>query len=427
MQINKEKIISIFKNFWVEGILNIKKSTKKKLEYSPLHDEISMDSMDLLSASVILIKDHRKVVYNMDWFTEQRFEEAIEEASKLLKYSEYDTDITLPYVDWIEEKDFSNEELKNLDFDFLKSEFLRFKNYNFDERIKIESFSNNLNIVEHHFFNSLWSHKIQKDAYYKLSYEVYWQYKETKDTAYKYIISSDKILLDDKDIKKLEEQAIDKVSNSDNTISSGKYNITLDKEVVSDFLDILLWWLNAERVRENISLFSKYSIWDQILSKEISIENNPNLDWWIGNLLFDEEWIKQRKTILFENWILKNKFYDYKNARKDSLEYLWNSTQSNIIVKWYYSNDYLKDSRILFANLMAFHTVDENSGKFALNWEWYLIENGEKKWYIKNISLSGNIIDLFNSILALWDDLDYYSTIITPSITFRDQKVIWNI
>ena len=74
---------------------------------------------------------------------------------------------------------------------------------------------------------------------------------------------------------------------------------------------------------------------------------------------------------------------------------------------------------------MAFHTVDEATGKFSLNWEWYLLdENGEKVDYIKNISLSWDILNLFSSIKSIWDDFKENGNFKVPSISFSGQRVI---
>jgi len=49
---------------------------------------------------------------------------------------------------------------------------------------------------------------------------------------------------------------------------------------------------------------------------------------------------------------------------------------------------------------MAFHTVDTSTGKFSLNGEGYLLKDGKKQDFIRGISLSGSILDLFSNIKA---------------------------
>jgi hypothetical protein len=59
----------------------------------------------------------------------------------VIDFAETDKDIVLPNITDTVEKDFSNSELDKIDFDFLKNEFNKFKNFNFDEKIKIETFT----------------------------------------------------------------------------------------------------------------------------------------------------------------------------------------------------------------------------------------------------------------------------------------------
>jgi hypothetical protein len=59
----------------------------------------------------------------------------------VIDFSELDKDIILPKITDSIEKDFSEKELDKLDFDFLKNEFNKFKNFKFDSKIIIEAFS----------------------------------------------------------------------------------------------------------------------------------------------------------------------------------------------------------------------------------------------------------------------------------------------
>jgi hypothetical protein len=59
----------------------------------------------------------------------------------VIDFAEQDKDIVLPNISDNVEKDFSFKELEKVDFKYLENEFLKFKNYKFDEKVKIETFS----------------------------------------------------------------------------------------------------------------------------------------------------------------------------------------------------------------------------------------------------------------------------------------------
>lgn len=421
---DRQNIINLFEKYSIEWFVNINVSQSKDLEYSPLHDEISLDSSENINTSVTIIKNHKKSVFGIDGYSLEKIESSIKDMIQIIDFAQYDEDIFLPQITDSIEKDFSNPELENITFLDLEKQFSIFRNYYFKENISIESFSLWVNQSIHYYINSLWSIKIQKDngSFYYM--EIFGENGEKRETHYKYASIKNKPNIKIKDIEKLENELLFKISDSNAKIESWIYDITLEKDVVIDFLDLIIWNLWAESIREWVSLFSKNKLWDKIFGNNFTLINNPELQNYTGTMLFDKEWVTAKKTILFDKWIFMSKFYDYKNAVKEWIEKLGNSTVSNIELIWKSDKNYLIWSKILFTNLMAFHTVDASTGKFSLNGEWYILENGEKKDYIKNISLSWDIINLFSNIKAIWDDFKEDWNFKVPSISFTWQKII---
>lgn len=423
IQNDKQKIIELFKKYNVEWFLNIQVSDSKELEYSPLYDEISLDESENISTSIVIIKDNKKAKFTIDSYSLEKIEFSIKDMLNVIEYAEQDKDIVLPTIEDNTSKDFSNHNLDKIDFDFLKQEFEKFKSYNFNEKITIETFQIWYKKSIHYFINSLWSFKSQTDNISFYYFELFAQNWEKREVDYKYKSLKDFPYVSNNEVKEKEEELLNKVSDISGSINPWKYTITLDKDVVIDFLDIILSNIWAESIREGISLFSKYNIWDKIFWENFTLMNNPYLEGYTWTMLFDWEWITLRKVVLFEKWVFKSKFYDYKNALKEWLENLWNSTVSNIELVANWDENYLMGSSFLFTNLMAFHTVDSTTWKFSLNWEGYLLENWEKKWFVKNISLSGNVLSLFSSIKSIWNDFKTWWNFKVPSITFENQEI----
>jgi len=341
----------------------------------------------------------------------------------IIDFAQFDKDIILPNITDSIEKDFSNKDLEKIDFEYLKNEFNKFKNFNFSPNIFIESFSNWVWYSTHYFINSNWSYKIQKDNYAFYMIELFWENEDKRDSDYKYVNIKNFPIITNEIINNIQINLLNKIWDFSATITPWSYDISLDREVVIDFLDIIIWNLSAEEIREWVSLFSKNKLWDKIFCDKITIINNPDLEGYTWTMLFDKEWITAKKTVLFDKWVLVSKFYDYKNALKEWLHNLWNSTVSNIEILWEIDKNYLVWSKILFTNLMAFHTVDSITWKFSLNWEWYLLENWEKKEFIKNISLTWDIINLFSNIKSIWNDFKTDWNFKVWSISFYNQKV----
>ncbi len=418
------KILGIFKKYEVDWFLNITFNTSKDLEYSPLHDEISLDDSESITTSVVVIKDNKKAKFSIDWYDLVKIESSIKDILSVIDFAEQDKDIVLPNISDNVEKDFSFKELEKVDFKYLENEFLKFKNYKFDEKVKIETFSIWVSFATHYYLNTNWSFKVQKDNSCFCYFEIFWEDWENRDAHYKYISKKSLPILEENIISEAESELLDKISDTKNEIKPWTYDVTLEKDLVINFLDIILENLGAESIREGISLFSKYKLWDKIFADKFTIVNNPELEWYVWTMLFDGEWVTAKKTTLFQNWVFTSKFYDYKNALKEWLENLWNSQVSNIELFSGNDKDYLKKSDFLFTNLMAFHTVDTSTWKFALNWEWYLLKDWKKSWFVKNISLTWNLLELFSSIKAIWDDFKIGGNFKVPSITFEKQKIV---
>lgn len=422
--IDYEKMQKLFEKYSVEWCININISSSKTLEYSPLHDELSFDSSENINTSITIIKNHKKSVFSLDWYSLDKIDASINEMLKTIDFWQYDEDIILPKITDIVEKDFSNWDLDVLSFQDLEKEFQVFKNFPFEKNISKEWFSIGTHSATHIFMNSFGAKKIQKDngAFYYV--DIFWENGGKRENHYDYISTKNIPHITWEMLEKLQKELLFKISDSEAKVESGKYDITLERDVVCDFLDIILGNMWAEGIREWISLFSKNKLWDKIFGANFTLINNPELKNYTGTMLFDKEWMTAKKTILFDKWVFSSKFYDYKNTLKEWVWEVWNSTISNIELVWDSDANYLEGSKILFTNLMAFHTVDEATGKFSLNGEWYLLENGEKVDYIKNISLSGNVLDLFSNIKAIGNDFKEDGNFRVPSLTFYNQNII---
>lgn len=425
IQIQNEKIQELFTKFWVDWIVNISESHSKDMEYNPLYNELSYDSSENISTTLTLIKNNRKSVYSIDGFSLEKLENAFGELLQIIDFAEQDSDIQVANIIDSIKKDFSNPEIENIGFEYFEKQFETVKNYNYDSKVKIEWFSMGLQSSTHYFINSLWSYKSQKDNVMYASIVLFWEEWDKSEADRKSLSSKNILEITNENIAELEQTILDKLSAKQTTLASQKYDVILDREVVIGFIDIILDNMWAESMREWLSMFSKNKIWDQIFSPLFTLINDPELAWYTGTMLFDKEWVTAKKTVLFEKWKLNAKFYDYKNALKEWIENLGNSRVSNIDLQVTPTQNFWAWCQYLFTNLMAFHTVDNNTGKFSLAWEWYLLnEKWEKTQYVKNISLTGDIMNLFSSISWVGDDFKTDGNFRVPSLSFSGQMVV---
>ena len=116
--------------------------------------------------------------------------------------------------------------------------------------------------------------------------------------------------------------------------------------------------------------------------------------------VFDGEGITTEDLPVIENGVLKNLFCDSKNAAKFAIPVTGNPYPSNLVFEAPTKPEALMEAKFLFTNLMAFHTVDSISGKFALEGEGFELKDGKRVGYVKNVALSGNVKTLFEGLVA---------------------------
>jgi len=72
---------------------------------------------------------------------------------------------------------------------------------------------------------------------------------------------------------------------------------------------------------------------------------------------------------------------------------------------------------------MGVHTANPVSGDFSLGVTGLWIENGEIQFPVKEAVISGNILEFFNKVAAVGDDLIFYGNMGAPSIIISDVDI----
>jgi len=424
MQIPKKQILELFAQFQGEWYLNIVKNSKRSLSYDPLHDEISYDEKESIATTLTVIKNHKKSVFRMDGFSVPMLESALQDIESVIEFWEYDEDIVLPKVENIQDAvhDFSSSVLHDVPFSHLENIFQYVKSFPLPDEISLEGFSASIYHQTHIFLNSQGVYQEQNSSESSIYIEYFWENGDIRDTHYLYENTLTLPEITEQKLQKIVLELQTKLTARDPFVP-GVYTVTLERDVASEFVDIILGNLSAQSIREWLSIFSLENVGKKVLGDNFTLINSPSLEWYTGNTAFDGEGIPAKKHVLFQDGTLTSLFCDYKNTQKMNGKFLGNSGVYNIEMVGQWTPDFLKKSSLLITNLMAFHTVDSNTGKFSLAWEWYILKNGEKIGYTKDITLSGNILDLFSNIIAFGDDAKTSGNMKIPSLTIENQTI----
>ena len=221
-----------------------------------------------------------------------------------------------------------------------------------------------------------------------------------------------------KDIKSAEElgkvaaeQTIRKLSPR--KIGSKKIAIIFDKRIAKGILSTFASAITSSAISRGTS-FLKDKIGQKIFSNSISIFDKPDILKGLGSQSFDSEGVKTETLKLVEQGILKDYLLDTYNGKKLNLK---SNGRCGGTSNLYFDNGNVSYKELLSSNskcLYITETIGHGSniitGDYSVGATGFLVENGEFKYPVNEITIAGNFKDMFQNI-TLANDLEFeYST-----------------
>jgi len=246
------------------------------------------------------------------------------------------------------------------------------------------------------------------------------------------------------DIEKLASQAIEETVGKlgAKPVSSGKYRAIIRRDVFGSFLSLFVRMISAEAVQKGFSLF-KDKLGQKIFSENINISD---LNYYKGSMFntpFDSQGVPTHAKNLVKNGVLQTYLHSLKTANKDGVAPTGNAFRRSykgkenissinlVLEKGNTDYDSLKTelgNGIIITDVQGMHSgANPVSGDFSLGAEGYMIENGKITFPVEQITIAGNLIDLFSSITAIGNDVEvapeFSQGIYTPSILINEIEV----
>ena len=211
--------------------------------------------------------------------------------------------------------------------------------------------------------------------------------------------------------RKAAEQTIRKLSPK--KISSEKIALIFDKRIAKGILSTFASAISSSAISRGTS-FLKDKINQKIFSDSLSIVDKPDIIKGLGSQSFDSEGVRTETLNLVEKGILKHYLIDTYNGKKLKLKSNGRCGGT--------SNLYFDNGKISYKELLNSHskclyiteTIGHGSniitGDYSVGATGFLVENGEFKYPINEITIAGNFKDMFQNI-TLANDLKFeYST-----------------
>ncbi len=203
------------------------------------------------------------------------------------------------------------------------------------------------------------------------------------------------------------------------TPPSGDFPVILDPDLSGVFIHEALGHASeADLILQNDSIL-KGRLGDKIGSNLLTVVDDASMDAF-GYYPYDVEGTKTEKNVLVEDGVLKSILSSRETAKKLGRESSGNARSSikdQPIVRM--SNTYIQPGELSFDELIEDMDdgiylkgsrggqVDTGKGIFQFNAvEAYIIEKGELKDELRDVSLSGSTLDIINNITGVGSDLD---------------------
>ena len=207
------------------------------------------------------------------------------------------------------------------------------------------------------------------------------------------------------------EQTIRKLSPK--KIGSEKIAIIFDKRIAKGILSTFASAISSSAISRGTS-FLKDKINQKIFSNELNIFDKPDILKGLGSRSFDSEGVKTNTLKLVEQGVLRHYLVDTYNGKKLNLK---SNGRCGGTSNLYFDNGNISYEDLLNSNskcLYITETIGHGSnivtGDYSVGATGFLIESGEFKYPINEITIAGNFNDMFQNI-TLANDLEFeYST-----------------
>ncbi len=175
------------------------------------------------------------------------------------------------------------------------------------------------------------------------------------------------------------------------------------------------------------SSFLLDSLDKQIFPEFITLTERPHLSKGLASTPFDNEGVRTQEKVLLENGVLKSYLLASYSARKLGMQTTGNAGGlHNLDVNT--SDSTLKDliremdKGLLVTDLMG-HGTNLVTGDYSQGASGFWVENGEIQFPVEEVTIAGNLKDMFKGIIKIANDVDFNHNIRTGSILMEKMMV----
>jgi PmbA protein len=224
-------------------------------------------------------------------------------------------------------------------------------------------------------------------------------------------------------------------------IQGCKAHVILDNAVAVDFTGIFASLVSSEAVQKGKSLLAGKR-GKKVVSAKINMTDSGLLPRKLGSSPVDDEGVPARETAVIREGELVSYLYNTCTARKDGTSSTGNAVRRGYaalpsvgVTNFFIHPGSLQgslpkdktfsmiDKGLFVLDAMGVHTANPISGEFSIGVSGIWIERGEPRHPVKEAVISGNILEFFEKVEAVGDDLRFYGNIGAPRLIIADVDI----
>ena len=166
---------------------------------------------------------------------------------------------------------------------------------------------------------------------------------------------------------------------------------------------------------------------EQVFADHINIKEQPYIKKALGSAPFDNDGVATREHDLIKDGVLQDYVLSGYSARKLGLQTTGNAGGvHNLVVESDNKslNDLIKQmgTGLLVTDMIGFG-VNQITGDYSRGASGFWIEDGEIAYPVEEITVAGNLVDMYKNIISISNDVDPRGNILTGSV-FMDTMTI---
>jgi PmbA protein len=211
-------------------------------------------------------------------------------------------------------------------------------------------------------------------------------------------------------------------------IATTQVPVIFDPIVARSIIEHIFEGANGDAIYRGASFFAG-KLGEQIAGASVKVVDDGTMVGGFGSSPFDGEGVPTRRTVVVENGVLKSYLLNTYTARKLNMQTTGNASRGlagnpgigagNFFLQpgTKSPQEILRDVKQgLYVTEFLGFGVNMTTGDYSRGASGLWIENGELTYPVEEITVAGNLKDMFKNITEIGNDLVFRSSVAAPTI-----------